>query len=454
VIYARQSIDKTGELAAVTRQLGGCRELVVRNDWDLVEEYVDNDVSASKGKRPAYERMIDAVKAGNVDVIVSWAPDRLVRRMRDIEDVLDVAEDHGISLATVSGAIDITTPYGRGVARIFAAIGQQEAEQKGVRQMAANHQRRENGVQPWSRRPYGYTLAAGEIVVVASEAAELRAAAAKVLTGATLGSCVRDLEARGVPTATGKPWTVTSLRRCLVNPRTAGMVAHHGVTVAVGTWPAILDPDTHTRIVAHLSDPSRRTQLSTTTKYLLSGRAICGRCGGPMYASPMGPKDRRWMVYRCRTAHLARRLDLVDEVVAAVVVARLSREDAAELLVSAGEDADALRDEALALRARLDDLAMLLAEGRLTVDGVREASASLRKKLDAVERRRVSADRPAPLGALVAAEDVRAAWETLSLAERRAVLDVLCEVTILSAPNKGARFTRDQVKITWKSGTA
>ena len=110
----------------------------------------------------------------------------------------------------------------------------------------------------------------------------------------------------------------------------------------------------------------------------------------------------------------------------------------------------ALRDEALALRGKLDDLSTLLAEGVLTVDGVRKVSAGLRKELDAVERRRVSADRPDSLGELVTADDVAAVWERLGLMERRAVIDILLEVTILPAPNKGARFTPEQVRITWK----
>ena len=42
----------------------------------------------------------------------------------------------------------------------------------------------------------------------------------------------------------------------------------------------------------------------------LSGTALCGRCGSPIFASPMGAKGAYYLVYTRRIRHLARRLDL------------------------------------------------------------------------------------------------------------------------------------------------
>lgn len=450
VVYARQSLDRDGEGLAVARQVDACRELVARKGWTLVTEpYVDNDQSATTGRRPRYEAMLERVRAGGADVIMSWAPDRLARRPRDLEDILDLAEQQGVTLATIAGDVDLSTPYGAAVTRIMGAIARQESQQKGARQKAANAQRAKAGTVPWTRRPFGFDLdAKGAVVLVESEAAELRRAADYVLAGGSLGACVRDLNARGVTTSAGNAWTVTTLRRLLTNPRAAGHAAYLGAVVGTG-GPAVLTPDEHARLVAHLDDPARRTQTGTTRKYLLSGTVLCGRCGAPMFASPMGPKGGYWLVYRCRTAHLARRLDLVDAVVEAAVLARLSQPDAADLLVSQGEDADALRAESVELRSKLDQLAALLVEGVLTADGVREQSARLRGRLDEVERRRVAVDRPDALAAMVTAEDVRAAWEAAPLDARRQVVDALMAVTVLPA-GRGARFAPEQVNITWR----
>ncbi len=451
-IYTRQSLDRSGEGLAVRRQLEDCRELVKRNGWRTVAVFSDNDVSATSGRdRPEYRKMIDAVKAGRVDTIVSWAPDRLARRPRDLEDILDLAEQQGVSLATVSGDVDLSTPYGRAIARIFGAIAKQETEQKGARQRRANQQRAQDGRTAWTRRPFGFDRDdEARVVVVESEAAELRKAADSVLTGSTLASIVRDLTARRVTTSVGKPFTVTALRRLLLNPRMAGHAVHRGQVVGTGDWPAIIDADTQDRLGALLRDPARRTQTSTNRRYLLSGLVRCGRCGGPMFASPMGPKGAYWMVYKCRTAHLTRRLDLVDEVVEAVVVERLSRPDAAALLASDGDDGDRLREQSVKLRAQLDDLAGLLAEGVLTATGVRKASEKLRADLEEVERQRASLSSSDALAELVSAADVARCWAGLGLEARRAVVNVLLTATVLPA-GKGVRFSPDQVRIEWRT---
>ena len=296
----------------------------------------------------------------------------------------------GISLATVSGDVDLLldSSTAGALTRIFGAIAQQEAEQKGARQKYANRQKREDGRMSWSRRPYGYervggtvvtvgdrkVFRGGEVIIVESEAKELRDAATKLLAGATLGSCVRDLEDRGVPTVHGKPWTVTALRRALVNPRTAGMAHYHGAVVGAGAWPPIFTQDLHARRIAHLTDPARRTAMNTATKYLLKrSRESAGRRAGAR-CSPhrLGRTGSRWMLYRSpfTRAHGPPAPSRWTRWSRASLWPACPCPDAAALLVSEGEDAVALRDEALALRA--NDYLSTLAEGVLTVDGVRK----------------------------------------------------------------------------------
>jgi DNA invertase Pin-like site-specific DNA recombinase len=50
----------------------------------------DNDVSASSRKpRPAFTRLLELVDAKAMDVVIVWAVDRLVRRLPDLEDLID-----------------------------------------------------------------------------------------------------------------------------------------------------------------------------------------------------------------------------------------------------------------------------------------------------------------------------------------------------------------------------
>lgn len=448
-IYARQSLDRSGEGAAIERQVADCQQLADRRGWSVVETLTDNDMSASTGKpRPGYQRLLRLMRGGAVDAVVVWHVDRLTRRLIDLEEVISICEATGVRLATVTGDIDLGTDTGRMLARILASVARGEVERKGIRQRRANEQRAGAGHMGWTRRPFGYDRDGRDIFVVEREAKALEKAAEMILAGETLAAGVRLFASQGLATTAGKPWNVTSLRRALLNPRYAGRVTYNGADVTDGAWPIILPAETQERLGEKLRDVKRRLQQGTDRKYLLSGLARCGRCGAVIFATTMKNHGQNYMGYRCTACYLARRLDLVDEVVEGVVIARLSRPDAASLFME-DEDVPALRSQAAELRGRRDDLAALLADGLLSASAVRERSQHLTKQIDVLEDRISQALGESPALALMGAEDVRAAWEAMALRDRKQVIDVLMTVTILPA-GKGQRFDPDQVQIEWR----
>jgi site-specific DNA recombinase len=263
-----------------------------------------------------------------------------------------------------------------------------------------------------------------------------------------LGTVASEWNARGLTTTAGGPWTTTPLRRTLLNPRYSGRAVYLGEDYGRGAWPAILTPATQAQLEEYLRDPRRRMQASTNVKYLLSGLCLCGRCGAVMFASPMGERAKRWMVYRCRTSHLMRRLDLVDEVVEGVMVARLSRPDVLQLLTP-DEDVDELRREIVELRDRREALAGMLAEGLLPAASVRESSRKLTDAISVLEGRLRTALGENPAAAVAGAADVAAAWESADLMTKRTIISTLADVTILPA-GKGVRFDPESVVVTWR----
>ncbi|MFL6185088.1 MAG: recombinase family protein, partial [Actinomycetes bacterium] len=109
-IYCRISRARNGELLGVERQEPPCRRLVEGLGWTVSRVYVDNDLSAyHERRRPGYEAMLADVRAGRARAIVAWAADRLTRKPRENEDLIDLTEAHGVQLATATGAIDLGT---------------------------------------------------------------------------------------------------------------------------------------------------------------------------------------------------------------------------------------------------------------------------------------------------------------------------------------------------------
>ena len=140
----------------------------------------------------------------------------------------------------------------------------------------------------------------------------------------------------------------------------------------------------------------------------------------------------------------------VEEYVGAVIVARLSRPDAHDLLSDTKHpDVAALRDEANGMRRRLDALAVDFADGSLTASQLRAATERLRERLEATESQLSDAGRVDILGPLLAARDIGAAWKLLTVARQRAILATLARVTI-HPPGRGTRtFRPETVAIEW-----
>jgi site-specific DNA recombinase len=457
VIYLRISDDRDGTGLAVDRQREACRQLCAARGWTVTDEYVDNSVSATNGVRPEWTRLIADARTGHCDVIVTWAVDRLVRLIRDLDTLLDA----GVKIATVQGDLDLTTPQGELVGTILAAVARNEVRQKSARQVAANFQRARNGSMPWTRRPFGYRLDpdSGKIVADRAELWTVRYAANLFLSGETLASIARRLDRWGMPTATGGTWSVTTLRRVLANPRHTGRVAYHGEILDVtAPWDATFDLDTHRAIVVRLSEPDRRKQAGTEPRYLLSGLAVCWVCSARMFSRPMTKNGRRWHAYACRDHHNTALSGPIDEHVTQLVLARLSQPEALAVLTAANapeQDAHALAVRAGELRGYLDDLATLLADGSLTADGVKRESARLNAELAEVEQRRARLAGDPVLATLAGAEDVGVAWEALPLRRQRAVVDLLMTVTVRPG-GRGHHLTagnvHERVAVVWRAG--
>lgn len=321
-----------------------------------------------------------------------------------------------------------------------------EVAHKGERQRAANRQRADAGRAHWVRRPFGYQRDGDVVTVVPAEAAALQDAAKRVLAGETLASVCRHLNAGGYTSTVGKSWNVTSLRRALINPRSAGRRLYNGEDLGPGSWEPILDDETHHALEAKLNDPRRRTAPDDlAAKFLLSGIATCGNCGRAMFASPYRAKGREYMTYRCFQGYcMSRRLDLVDEVVTAVVVGLLARPDAAQLFTS-GEETAALRRRVVDLRERRDALAALLADGLLSAAAVREQSGKLSRELREAEDALGAAEATTPAASVVGAPNVAGAWEALPMASKRQIIRQVMTVTI-SPAGKGVRFRPEHVR--------
>jgi len=317
-IYTRVSLDRTGEGLAVDRQLARCRKRIAANDyagWQEVGHYSDNSISAYTGKeRPEWNRLLDDIRAGRVDIVLAWHLDRMTRSVLELEQLIKLCEDFDVDIVTIEGDIDLSRTTGRLVARILAAVARAEVEMKTARQLLKWDQMAEAGL-PFTggRRAFGYEL--DRMTIMEEEATAIRKAARDYLDGKPLSRIARELTAANLTSvrdgyyeAKGKEWTSTGVRQMLENPRYAAIRMHRGQEAGPAAWPAILEEETHRAIVAKgranaVNRPDWAKKKPGMTGHqaylnLLSGLLVCWRCGEKARprrtrASPTTPAPRR-----------------------------------------------------------------------------------------------------------------------------------------------------------------
>jgi site-specific DNA recombinase len=205
-IYTRISRDRVGAGLGVERQLEDCQALVDQIGGETVLTLTDNDISAYSGKsRPGYLSLLEAMCTGHIDAVVTWHADRLHRSMIELEEYALASKEHSVATHTVrAGAIDLSTPSGRLVARQLGAVARYEVEHSIERQKAAKLQAAKAGKYGGGLRPYGYK--ADGVTIEPSERDVLLEMADRIIGGESYRQIALDLNARGITTSRGGMW--------------------------------------------------------------------------------------------------------------------------------------------------------------------------------------------------------------------------------------------------------
>ena len=467
-VYVRISQDRTGAGLGVQRQQEDCTVLCERLGWSVADVYTDNDISAFSGKaRPEWDRLIADAKAGTVDAIAVWHVDRLTRTPIELEHVIDLANRHGLQLATVTGDIDLATPTGKMVARILGSVARQEAEHKGERQRRQRRQSAEAGrPNGGGTRPYGF--AEDRVTVVADEADIIREAAARALAGESLSSICRDLVARDVTTPKGNHWQPRTLRRLLASARISGRREHYptragngtrpllGDVVGTAVWPAIITPEDSDRLRAMLGDP-RRQKFSPASgrTYLLSGILRCQKCGAGMVGRPRSGVPR----YVCPNVPgtdscggTATNAGRTDELVRDLVLVALASPELGERLRDRGDVDPELPAAIRADEAQLEELAAAWAAGDISRAEWKVARDVINARLDRNRTKLARLSLTAPIDNLVGDyDDLLARWENLNTSQRRAVVAATVDAIDVAPADPRKRWDPDRFVPRWRA---
>lgn len=471
VLYARISEDMQ-EGAGVERQLRDARALAEARCWTVVAECHDNDISALRGAhRPGYQEVIRLVNEGAVDRVVAWQTSRLFRnrieRARAIEDFARAK----VTINAVKGPeFDLTTAYGRGQFGLLGEFDTMESEVKSERVLAANLDRMARGL-PSGDLGYGWRkVGRGLYEVVEDEATIVREIVDRLLAGETLRAITGDLNERGVPAPKTATWGKTSVKKLALRHSNVALRLHHrgqeDEQIVPGVWPPIIDRAKWERVTALLSAPDRRsngTAMGSTAptrpgarEHLLTwGVGECGICGGRLRVAWKGNTryGQKKRLYMCEPKGCVGRDEArVDELVRALLVARLSQPDALSWAMPDESEERAAAEQVEAIRRRVEQTEEAAAGGVLPIASASAILARLRPELEAAEEtfRRLAVRGSRDVLAAAAGPKAAQWWEAASVAQRRRLVEALLSKVVIEKTERGPGFKPQHIKVEWR----
>jgi len=205
--YVRVSTADQGEngvgLEAQRRAVSSEAE---RREWSLVDLYEDRASGRTTKNRPGLSKALRALERHEADVLVVSKLDRLSRSLQDFAGLMEKSRREGWALVALDLGVDTSSPAGEMVANVMMAVAQWERRVIGQRTRDALAVKREELAREGKklgRRPMLSESVRRRIVLMREN-------------GMSVPAIVAQLEADGVPTATGAGrWRVATVQGVL-----------------------------------------------------------------------------------------------------------------------------------------------------------------------------------------------------------------------------------------------
>lgn len=417
--YCRISSDAQRDNTSLDAQRRAITDACLARGYMLAEIVTDEAISARSERielRPGLVRVMAAVDAGQVDVLVVHSLDRLARNIMVTLQVFKRLAAHGVAFVSLSEAIDYATPEGKLQITILGAFAGYFSDNL-AKHVAKGHRERALRGHPAGRPPLGYAHDDKRNLIPDPQAAlAVRAMFAAYASGASMRSLLLPLHAAGYMVRRSGVWYMLHNRTYIgqVRYREEWLVGQHERLIDDATWQACQ---------AHL-DTNRRTHNAPAARLkLFSGLLRCARCGASVQAGAQVDIARVYLCSRRRDlaacdAPGARETTLAAQLPA--ILAQLAIDDATVARMAAAQPVPPTVDRK-AIGERLERLRETYELG----DIGRERYLSRRMEL-VRERDAVPETMPVDYAALAAqVRDLVGLWDAGTQDERRVILTTL-----------------------------
>jgi DNA invertase Pin-like site-specific DNA recombinase len=170
-IYTRKSSEEGLEQSfnSLQAQREACEAYIAsqkHEGWNAITtRYDDGGFSGGTIERPALQKLLKDIAAGEVNTVVVYKVDRLTRSLMDFARIIEAFDAKGVSFVSVTQQFNTTTSMGRLTLNVLLSFAQFEREVTGERIRDKVAASKKKGMWMGGYVPLGYDLHERQLVI-------------------------------------------------------------------------------------------------------------------------------------------------------------------------------------------------------------------------------------------------------------------------------------------------
>jgi site-specific DNA recombinase len=155
-LYARKSSEQDERQAmSIDSQLKEMLALADRDGLNIVETKHESHSAKESGQRPVFNELLNDLRAGKFNGVLTWAPDRLSRNAGDLGSLVDLMDNNKLHQIRTYGQSFSNTPNEKFLLMILCSQAKLENDNRGVNVKRGIRAKCEMGWRP-CMPPLGY----------------------------------------------------------------------------------------------------------------------------------------------------------------------------------------------------------------------------------------------------------------------------------------------------------
>lgn len=296
ILYIRKSSEsEERQVMSLDAQENEMTRIAKRDNLNIVETIRESHSAKTAGQRPEFNRMLNGIRKGKYNAILTWAPDRISRNAGDLGIVIDLMDEGKLHTIQTNSQQFPNDPNSKFLLTLLGSQAKLENDNKGLGVKRGNREKLRRG--DWiNSAPFGYLndRATKKIVTDPERSGYVVLIFEMYATGMYSFKQITDvLYERGLRTKSGKKVFKSTIQRIISRTFYYGVMESNGKYYQ-GNHEPLVSKNVFDQCQEHLGIKTRPRKKNKG--FTLSGFIKCEKCGCAVTAEL---KKQKYIYYHC-----------------------------------------------------------------------------------------------------------------------------------------------------------